>query len=417
MSKRAAKAAIIKPEPAPLEPDEPELVATEPEPSSEQMVPLGMITLDPMLQPRHRIDPDRVAHYAELLQDGTALPMLTVVFDGVTTWLADGFHRYYGHQQAGLEEARCIVHFGSKTDALRLSLGANADHGQPRTGGDLARGYRLACEFSLVDPADADAVRALLRCTDRYARDLTKDARDQRDAERQHRIIALRSKGWTWVKIGKAMGMPPRTVGNIIASLPSDPKLEFAPERNSSEMARTESELLGADQPPPSEPEPPEEPIPEEELDEGEEDAAATSDSEQPATDEDDPLARYLEEQARTAPQRKMWGDALRALEEVGKQPSPEVLFESRSKAFDHLFGAALDAALVWITGMKERWNAEDASGDLRGSQEWQLPSEDRSQRASDHRDVARHGNGEQPVARKRRPQRAEDRAGRQGHA
>jgi hypothetical protein len=420
MSKRAARAASANPEPAPLEPDEPELAATEPEPPIEQSVPLGMITLDPMLQPRQRIDPDRVAHYAELLQDGTALPLLTVVFDGVRTWLADGFHRYYGHQQAGLEEARCLVHFGSKTEALRLSLGANADHGQPRTGSDLARGYQLACQHQLVDPADADEVRALLRCTDRYARELTKAARDQRDAERLHVIVELRAKGATYRQIAARVGLGTTSVKRIVDALGHDPRAAV-PFRNSSETVQPDPEPL--QEPgtgdefsyvPDPEPEPDDEEIvSDEELDGADELAA------QPAEAEagDDPIKRYLEEQARTAPQREMWGNALRALEEIVKQPSPEMLFANRSTAFDHLFGTALDEALAWITGMKERWNAEDADGDLHGSQDRQLPPEDRSQRAGDHRDVARHGNGEQPVARGRRPQRAEDRAGRQGHA
>jgi hypothetical protein len=417
MSKRAAKVASVHPKPAPLEPDEPELAATKPEPPIEQSVPLGMITLDPMLQPRQRIDPDRVAHYAELLAEGTALPLLTVVFDGMKTWLADGFHRFYGHQQAGLEEAHCLVHFGSKTDALRLSLGANADHGQPRTDRDLGRGYEIACQHQLVDPADVPDVMALLRCSRAKAFDLTKVARDQRDAERLHIIVELRAKGASYRQIAARVGLTAMQCNRIIDSLGHDSR-DTVTFIQAGQMLHPDPDPpqpdppQEADSPADPEPEPDdEEIISDEELDGTDEPAA------QPAEAEDDPIKRYLEEQARTAPQREMWGNALRALEEIVKQPSPEVLFANRSTAFDHLFETALDEALAWITGMKERWNAEDADGDLHGSQDRQLPPEDRSQRAGHHRDVARHGNGEQPVARRRRPQRAEDRAGRQGHA
>jgi hypothetical protein len=110
----------------------------------QQRVPLSMIVLDEVLQPRKEMSSSTVRRYVEVLEDGGELPPLEVVYDGITTWLAKGFHRYMAHKEAGLIDAECIVHTGSKSDALRLSVGSNARHGQPRTGRDLRRSYDLA---------------------------------------------------------------------------------------------------------------------------------------------------------------------------------------------------------------------------------------------------------------------------------
>jgi hypothetical protein len=76
---------------------------------------------------------------------------------------------------------------------------------------------------------------------------------------------------------------------------------------------------------------------------------------------QDDSVARYLEEQERTAPQRRMWGDALRALEEIAKQPSPEELLANRYERFDYLFWPALKNAAAWTARLMELWTGDSA--------------------------------------------------------
>jgi hypothetical protein len=114
---------------------------------------------------------------------------------------------------------------------------------------------------------------------------------------RLHRIVELRTKGWSWARIGKVMNMPARTVGNIIGALPSDPAKMVAPSSGAGEMAQPEPV-------PPPEPSPePEPPVPEEELDEtaGEpdvlEDLAA-------GAAEGTPLEDYIKRQKETEAQR-----------------------------------------------------------------------------------------------------------------
>jgi hypothetical protein len=71
------------------------------------------------------------------------------VFDGERFWLADGFHRVYGHDEAGLAECEALIHYGSKLDAARIALRANAEHGRPRTEKDIDRAYQAVAESRL----------------------------------------------------------------------------------------------------------------------------------------------------------------------------------------------------------------------------------------------------------------------------
>jgi hypothetical protein len=93
---------------------------------------------------------------------------------------------------------------------------------------------------------------------------------------------------------------------------------------------------------------------------------AASSDEPAPASSpvEDDPIKRYNEEQKRTAPQRQLWGDALRALEEIARQPSPEELLANRYDRFDYLFWPALENAVAWATRLLELRPADDDAAD-----------------------------------------------------
>jgi hypothetical protein len=53
------------------------------------------IRIDGGTQPRQEINYEVVKDYAELMREGVAFPPVTVFFDGVDYWLADGFHRYH----------------------------------------------------------------------------------------------------------------------------------------------------------------------------------------------------------------------------------------------------------------------------------------------------------------------------------
>lgn len=99
----------------------------------EQVIELCDIELDGGTQPRTEIDQNLVDEYAECLDK---LPPVTVFFDGVKYWLADGFHRFHAHNRANLSEINCIVINGTQRDAILHSVGVNADHGKRRTNED-----------------------------------------------------------------------------------------------------------------------------------------------------------------------------------------------------------------------------------------------------------------------------------------
>ena len=99
----------------------------------EKIIKLCEIRLDGGTQPRAEIDQDLVSEYAECLDK---LPPVTVFFDGVKYWLADGFHRFHAHNRANLSEINCIVINGTQRDAILHSVGVNADHGKRRTNED-----------------------------------------------------------------------------------------------------------------------------------------------------------------------------------------------------------------------------------------------------------------------------------------
>ena len=99
----------------------------------EKLIRLSEIRLDGGTQPRTEIDQDLVSEYAECIDQ---LPPVTVFFDGVKYWLADGFHRFHAHNRANLSEINCIVINGTQRDAILHSVGVNADHGKRRTNED-----------------------------------------------------------------------------------------------------------------------------------------------------------------------------------------------------------------------------------------------------------------------------------------
>lgn len=98
-----------------------------------EKISLERIRLDGGTQPRKELDTDLVQHYTERLLEGRQFPDIDLYFDGKFYWLADGFHRYHSHKQAGYKEIYANVIKGTKRDAWLASLKANANHGKQRS--------------------------------------------------------------------------------------------------------------------------------------------------------------------------------------------------------------------------------------------------------------------------------------------
>jgi hypothetical protein len=117
-------------------------------PSAARFIPISSIRCDGGTQPREAIDDAVVAEYAERLIEGDLFPPVTVFYDGTDYWLGDGFHRVAGHDAAELTDVACEVRQGTRRDAVLFSVGANGQHGLPRTNSDKRR----AVATLLTDP-------------------------------------------------------------------------------------------------------------------------------------------------------------------------------------------------------------------------------------------------------------------------
>lgn len=99
-------------------------------------------------QSRAAIDRGVVSEYADAIKGGARFPPITVYFDGVSYWLADGFHRYEAYALAQVYEVPADIRQGTQRDAILFSVGANASHGLRRTNDDKRR----AVQTLLNDP-------------------------------------------------------------------------------------------------------------------------------------------------------------------------------------------------------------------------------------------------------------------------
>jgi hypothetical protein len=109
---------------------------------------INAIRIDGGTQSRVEINNEVVSDYAEAVKVGIEFPPIVVFHDGADHWLADGFHRYHAHKQAGKASIPAEIRDGTVRDAILFSLGANCTHGLRRTNADK----RKAVQTLLADP-------------------------------------------------------------------------------------------------------------------------------------------------------------------------------------------------------------------------------------------------------------------------
>ena len=97
---------------------------------------LNNIIIDKGTQSRAQISEETVSDYAEAMQAGDTFPPITVYFDGVEYYLADGFHRLHAAKRLHKASIQADVRTGTLRDAILYSLGANRDHGLRRSNAD-----------------------------------------------------------------------------------------------------------------------------------------------------------------------------------------------------------------------------------------------------------------------------------------
>jgi regulator of replication initiation timing/uncharacterized ParB-like nuclease family protein len=107
---------------------------------------LDAIRIDGGTQPRERIDMEIVGDYAEAVKVGIEFPPIVVFQDGAEYWLADGFHRWHAHKQAGKASIDADVRAGSLLDAKLYAVGANGAHGLRRSNEDKRRAVQMVLD-------------------------------------------------------------------------------------------------------------------------------------------------------------------------------------------------------------------------------------------------------------------------------
>jgi hypothetical protein len=129
---RDARAGVARP--AGLEANEKAGVSSVPE---TRPIAIGQLRCDLAIQQRAGIDEGLVAEYAETISDWIESAPVTVFGDGSGTYIvADGFHRVRACAEADIVDIPCVVHRGTRRDALLYACGANAAHGARRTNAD-----------------------------------------------------------------------------------------------------------------------------------------------------------------------------------------------------------------------------------------------------------------------------------------
>ena len=104
--------------------------------SDRQLLPLHKIRIDGGTQMRDAFNQEMINDIAIAVRNGETVPDAVVFFDGITYWLADGFHRFHGYKQAEKGSMPCEVRQGNQRDAILYAAGANSAHGQRRSAQD-----------------------------------------------------------------------------------------------------------------------------------------------------------------------------------------------------------------------------------------------------------------------------------------
>lgn len=97
-------------------------------------------------QARVATNDEAISSYADAMLEGAVFPPIVVYYDGSKYWLADGFHRFLAAQRNEFEHIAAEVHNGSRTDALKFALGANATNGIYRSNADKRNAVEIALE-------------------------------------------------------------------------------------------------------------------------------------------------------------------------------------------------------------------------------------------------------------------------------
>ncbi|MCG6966262.1 MAG: ParB/RepB/Spo0J family partition protein [Chromatiaceae bacterium] len=104
-------------------------------------IAIELLQADDSIQQRvNHTDQETVDRYAEAAAGGWPFPPIVVFRDpNGKHWLADGFHRVEVADQLGIDQVPAEIRLGSQRDAVLFAVGANDQHGLPRSNADKRR--------------------------------------------------------------------------------------------------------------------------------------------------------------------------------------------------------------------------------------------------------------------------------------
>lgn len=185
---------------------------------------LAAIRIDGGTQARVEINNEVVSEYADAINAGAEFPPVVLFHDGADHWLADGFHRYHGHKQAGKVSLSAEVRDGTKRDAILFSLGANNEHGIRPNNADK----RKAVETMLSDPEWAawsqEKIAKICRVSAGFVSKLVKEAASLHGEEIKPTVRVVERAGKVYQQDTSRIGKTeqPKPVKRTLDSRPTD---------------------------------------------------------------------------------------------------------------------------------------------------------------------------------------------------
>jgi len=127
-----------------------------------QSLPLDRILSDAGTQMRIENDEATIAEYADALRQACEFQPIIVFTDGISYWLADGFHRFEAHLRCCLETILCEIRQGTLNDAKKYACEANTKHGLPRSNEGKRKAIREYLKLpGIAELSDLEIAKAL----------------------------------------------------------------------------------------------------------------------------------------------------------------------------------------------------------------------------------------------------------------
>lgn len=151
---------------------------------------LEQIIIDKGTQTRDEIDQKTVTEYSEALLNKEVFPPVTVFYDGVKYYLADGFHRYFAHKQVKYTEIDVNVTNGTLRNALEFAIGTNDKHGLKRSIKDKRKAVLIAFDDVEWGSLTNREIAKLCRVSHTFVNDVKESLEKPKDKKKKDPLKA-----------------------------------------------------------------------------------------------------------------------------------------------------------------------------------------------------------------------------------